>query len=244
MLKVSAILSVMVLAAGIVLLAGGKYPAFDERGLHLAKLPAGFVSDMVDMKAGLETTLAKWTGRAGELLAGLAAKEPDVASNVSPGITAVAATQQQIIARLDALAATVDTLQVRLDRQQAAQVTSSVTQQAEQALQLKAVTAQLVELQQQTAAEPVAGESRRTPTPETGDWVVNVASSSREGPIKALQHKLRQQDIRTELQRMDVQGKPRYRLRVTGFSSGGEARRYANRLQQHADLKGAWASKR
>ncbi len=229
------------------------YPAIDERGLYLAELPAGLVTEMTDATAGIQVTFTQWIARVGELFSGLASTESEGALIVSPDMDAVAARQAQIIARLDALAATVTALQVRFDRQQAAQVTGSVTRQAAQALQLKALKAQLVELQQQTAASPAApaqpaGQSRGTladtQTPETGDWVVNVASSSREGPIKALQHKLRQQDIHTELQRTDVQGKPRYRLRVTGFSSGGEARRYAARLEQQADLQGAWISRR
>lgn len=253
MLRVSAMLSGLALLCSVALLASGKYPAIDERGLYLAELPAGLVTEMTDATAGIQVTFTQWIGRVGELIGGLASTESEGALIVSPDMDAVAARQAQIIARLDALAATVTALQVRFDRQQAEQVAGSVTQQAAQALQLEALKAQLVELQQQTAASPAtpaqpAGQSRGTladtPTPATGDWVVNVASSSREGPIKALQHKLRQQDIRTELQRTDVQGKPRYRLRVTGFSSGGEARRYAARLEQQADLQGAWVSKR
>ena len=158
----------------------------------------------------------------------------------------------QIIARLDALAATVDTLQLHIERAPAAQETTRMTQQVEQALQLEAVQAQRVELQQQTVADPVvpaqpAGQPRSEAGPQAqvaGDWVVNVASSSMEVPIRALQDRLGKQDIRTELQRTDVQGKPRYRLRVTGFSSASEAKRYAAGLVQQADMKGAWVSKR
>jgi cell division septation protein DedD len=253
MLKVSAILLMAVLVCCVALLASGKYPAIDERGLHLADLPAGLVTGMTDMKAGVQAMVAQWSDRAGELFAGLSTKEHYGALSVSPDIAGVAARQMQIMARLDALAATVDTLHVRLDHEQATQITNSVTQQAEHTLQLKAVQAQLVKLQRQTTADSSvsaqpAGQSRseaaHTQPPVSGDWVVNVASSSREVPIKALQDRLRQQDIRTELQRTDVQGKPRYRLRVTGFASANEARRYAARLVQQADLKGAWVSRR
>ena len=234
MLKVSAILVLATLVCGVALLASGRYPSIDERGLHLAELPAGLVTDMTDVKAGIEAVFAEMIDRTGELFTRPPSVEPEGAVVASSDIAAVAARQVQIIARLDALADTVDTLQLHIDHEQAAQVTTRVTQQAEQALRLKAVQAQLVELQQQTVADSgvavqPAGQSRRqaaaTQAPVSGDWVVNVASSSREVPSKALQDRLRQQEIRTELQRTDVQGKPRYRLRVTGFASSDEARR-------------------
>jgi hypothetical protein len=252
MLKVFVVLSGVALLCGVALLASGKYPAIDEGGLHLAELPAGLMNDIKDVQVGVQATAAEIIERTGELFTSPAAVEPAGAAVASSDIAAVAARQTQIIARLDALAATVDTLQFHIDHERAAQVTTRETQQAEQALQLEAVQAQLIELQQQTVADPVvpvqpAGPSRSeagTQAQVTGDWVVNVASSSREVPIRALQDRLGQQDIRTELQRTDVQGKPRYRLRVTGFSSANEARRYAAGLVQQADLKGAWVSKR
>ncbi|MGB5260875.1 MAG: SPOR domain-containing protein, partial [Gammaproteobacteria bacterium] len=247
------ILLCVVLACGGALLTSGKYPAIDERGLHLAPLPAELVNQMTGMQDALQTTLAQWIGRASELFSGLLSAQADRAPIAAADISAVAARQVQILVRLDALAATVDTLQGRLDRQQAARMTNSETRQADQALQMKAVQAQLAELQQAMAAAsampvPPVAPSRDTvadrPTTDTGEWVVNVASSSREASIKALQQKLEQQDIRTELLHTDVKGEPRFRLRVTGFTSSGEARRYATRLEQQADLKGAWASKR
>ncbi|MBT8116709.1 MAG: hypothetical protein KJO66_02665, partial [Gammaproteobacteria bacterium] len=119
MLRVSAMLSGLVLLCGVALLAGGKYPAIDERGLYLAELPAGLVTEMTDAMAGIQVMFTQWIARVGELFSGLASRESEGALIASPDMNAVAARQAQIIARLDALAATVTALQVRFDRQQA-----------------------------------------------------------------------------------------------------------------------------
>jgi hypothetical protein len=253
MLRVSAILLSVALLGGAALFAAGKYPAIDERGLHLAALPAGLVTGIADRRDALVTTLAQWTGQASEWLSGLWSINADRAPIAASDVAAVAARQVQILIRLDALDATVDTLQGRLDSQQTARVTNNDVRHNAQAAQLKDLQAQLAGLRQSMAdtpalPAPLAGQSRDTTVKgqatETGDWVLNVASSSREASIKALQQKLEQQDIRTELLRTDVKGAPRYRLRVTGFASSGEAKRYATRLEQRAEIKGAWASRR
>ncbi|MDX1698224.1 MAG: SPOR domain-containing protein, partial [Thiohalobacterales bacterium] len=90
--------------------------------------------------------------------------------------------------------------------------------------------------------QPASSGAGRTPV--EGDWVVNVASSSQEDPIRAMQADLLKRDIRTELLRLEAGGKPRYRLRVTGFASSGEAKRYAESLAEKANIKGAWAGRR
>ena len=166
--------------------------------------------------------------------------------------------QQQIILRMEALAAAVESLQQGFERDRADRLANSYANRTEQDLQLQAVQAQIAGLQLQvadntrvTAVVPVAPKTVETkavgtkqPPPTSGDWVVNVASSSKQDAIKALQDRLKQQEIHTELQRTDVQGKTRYRLRVTGFTTGAEARQYAARLAEQADLQGAWASRR
>lgn len=252
MLKVAGVLLAMLVLATAMLLANGQYPAIDERGLHLVDLPAGFADELVDMKNTTQTRLAQWIDQAGIWLTGLLPAQSPAAPTAATDMTGITRHQAEIMARLDSLSTTVEALQTRLDQAQPTQVTDSVTRQAEQALQLKAVQAQLARLQQQMAPQPTVPSKplRQTKSkttdpvrPASGDWVVNVASSSRQKAIKALQDRLQQQDIHTELQRTDVQGKPRYRLRVTGFTTGAEARQYAARLAEQADLQGAWVSK-
>jgi cell division septation protein DedD len=77
-----------------------------------------------------------------------------------------------------------------------------------------------------------------------GGWVVNVASSSQEDSIRQLQVKLKNSGVDTVMQRIGSKGEPRYRLRVTGFATSGEAKRYAAGLAQKSGINGAWASKR
>ena len=253
MLKVAGALLAVLLLGMAVLIANGQYPAIDERGLHLADLPAGFADELIDMKNSTQTRLAQWFDQAGIWLTGLLPAQSPTAPIAATDMTGITRQQAEIMARLDSLSTTVEALQTRLDQAQATQVNDSVTRQAEQTLQLKAVQAQLAALQQQMAPQPaVPGKSPRQTRsgtsdpvrPAGGDWVVNVASSSRQDAIMALQDRLRQQEILTELQHTDVQGKSRYRLRVTGFTSGAEARQYAARLAEQADLQDAWASKR
>ena len=253
MLKVVGALAAVLLLGMAILIAKGQYPAVDERGLHLADLPAGFGEELVELKHATQTRLAQWVDQAGIWLIGLVPAQSPPVPVAATDMTGISRQQAKIMAQLDSLSNTVEALQTRLDQAQATQVNDSVTRQAEQTLQLKALQAQLAALQQQMAAQPAAPSKPPKQTksktidpvrPADGDWVVNVASSSKQDAIKALQDRLQQQEIHTELQHTKVQGKSRYRLRVTGFTTGAEARQYAARLAEQADLQGAWVSKR
>ena len=77
-----------------------------------------------------------------------------------------------------------------------------------------------------------------------GDWVVNVVSAGQAEPVRQLLLKLQTSGIQAEIQEADVKGKTRYRLRVTGFTSRDEARKYAVNFDGTFGLKDPWVSRR
>jgi cell division septation protein DedD len=300
MLRVLSVLLFSGLVTGSVLLANGKYPALDERGLYLAELPASMPDWMVSIGTGVHDKALQWQQEIKALLTAKPATSPPTLPYDAAVVEDLAAWQQQLTTRLNELADSIDTLQLRFEQAQAERAVGSMVLQTGQARQLEALASQLAGLQKQVTGThrekprpPVSrnnqpGSRKQSaakaaavppkPAPETvakrqppasrpiaqkapaagsaadpepaaatagsGGWVVNVASSSQHAAIEALQRKLRQQDIQTELQRLDGSGASRYRLRVTGFTSHGEARRYASRLAQKAGIEGAWVSKR
>lgn len=285
MRKVVTVLLLVTLVTVAILLSAGRYPAVDERGLHLAGIPAEIYDDIAATGVGIQEHLLQWREQIGAQFSGIspaAVAEPYAGSADS---AALQQRQQQIIVRLDTLARAVATLETRLESERVERVADSVTLQAEQFLQLEAVEMQLSGLQQQVASkrlekqpapavkppkkaavkqtgtvpsqEIVAGKPAGiTPPPDKAaekpagktspqaNWVVNVASSSQQAAIKRLQKKLQGKNIHTELQQVKGSNGARYRLRVTGFTTGGEARRYAGELARNAGIKGAWASRR
>jgi cell division septation protein DedD len=285
MKKVMTILMLMILVGAAALITAGRYPAADERGLHLAEIPAEIFDDIAAAGSVIQERLLQWRGQIGALFSGSSQAVADMPRAGSSDLAALERRQQQIIARLDSLSNAVATLESHLASERVERVADSVTQQAEQFLQLEAMEMQLSGLQQQVdmnrtvkqrapvgkRPEKVAVKSPRTmpsqekvadkppaitPLPEKAaekqagmmppqaDWVVNVASSSQQAAIERLQRKLQGKDIHTELQQVKGSTGPRYRLRVTGFATGGEARRYAAELARNAGIEGAWASRR
>ena len=87
-------------------------------------------------------------------------------------------------------------------------------------------------------------QSKSDAVPASGGWVVNVANSEHIGTIEKLKKKMREHGIRAETQEVIIGGKPRYRLRIPGFSTSDEAREYARDLDGDLGLKGPWVSKR
>ena len=85
-----------------------------------------------------------------------------------------------------------------------------------------------------TTAQAVAGE----------EWVVNVASSSQEQAMLELAAKLKEQGIPVERQTLTIEGDLMYRLRVPGFDTSDEARRYARRLDKEFGIRGGWVSRK
>jgi cell division septation protein DedD len=285
MKKVVTVLLLVTLVAVAILLSAGRYPAVDERGLHLAVIPAEVFDEIAATGAGIEDRLLQWREQLGALFFDSSSAVVGTPHAGSADFADLEVQQQQIIARLDTLSDAVAALETRLESERVERVADSVTLQAEQFLQLEAMEMQLSGLQQQfdrkraviptaTASkapnktavkqagtgpsqEKVAGKPAGiTPPPAKvaekpagntstqAGWVVNVASSSQQAAIKRLQKKLQGKNIHTELQQVKGTNGPRYRLRVTGFATGGEARRYAGELARNAGIKGAWASRR
>jgi hypothetical protein len=89
-----------------------------------------------------------------------------------------------------------------------------------------------------------ATQSTAGSMPATGGWVVNVASSEHLEPVEKLRDKLGKLGMQAEIQEVAIGGNIRYRLRIPGFSSSTEARKYAHALDGEFGLKGPWISSR
>ncbi|MEZ5542609.1 MAG: SPOR domain-containing protein [Pseudomonadota bacterium] len=76
------------------------------------------------------------------------------------------------------------------------------------------------------------------------EWVVNVAAFANEQSTAALADRLRNQGISVERQVVKIDGGQIYRLRVPGFASSTDARRYAREIDAQYGLKGAWISRK
>lgn len=94
------------------------------------------------------------------------------------------------------------------------------------------------------AAVPPATGTGSESTVTGEEWVVNVASSSREAAMVELAAKLKAQGIPVERQTLTIEGDLMYRLRVPGFTTSGDARQYAAQLDKTHGLRGAWISRR
>ncbi len=148
--------------------------------------------------------------------------------------TAIASLRQEQRASLDALEAKVKSRQQQFAGE-SGKTTGTVAPPAVQAAsQAKVTPAARVPAVQDTPGLAVAGE----------EWVVNVASSSREQPMLDLAEKLKEQGIPAERQTLTIEGELMYRLRVPGFATSGEARRYASKLEEKFGLRGPWVSRK
>ncbi|MGB5540667.1 MAG: SPOR domain-containing protein [Gammaproteobacteria bacterium] len=96
---------------------------------------------------------------------------------------------------------------------------------------------------QATPAKPAARDTTAQAVADE-EWVVNVASSSQEQAMLELAAKLKEQGIPVERQTLTIEGDLMYRLRVPGFTTSDEARRYARRLDKEFGLRGPWVSRK
>jgi cell division septation protein DedD len=96
------------------------------------------------------------------------------------------------------------------------------------------------------AAQPAA----TTPAPAaaaastTGDWVVNLASYTYESMARKKLAVFQSKGVNGEIERITVNDKPLYRIRVTGFESSRAARASIPDLQETLGLEGAWIARR
>jgi len=98
-----------------------------------------------------------------------------------------------------------------------------------------------------TLGVPAKAAATQSETPQAvagSDWVVNIASSSHGQAMQDLAAKLREQGIPVERHTLTIEGDLMYRLRVPGFATSGEARRYAEKLDKEFGLRGGWVSRK
>jgi cell division septation protein DedD len=78
----------------------------------------------------------------------------------------------------------------------------------------------------------------------TGDWVVNLASYTYESMARKKLAAFQAKGVNGEIERITVNDKPLYRIRVTGFESSRAARASIPDLQETLGLEGAWIARR
>ena len=101
------------------------------------------------------------------------------------------------------------------------------------------------------AAEPVTSTTapaeavqQITPAVKTGDWVVNLASYTRESTASRMLTRFRDKGVDAELVTVMINDKPMHRLRVSGFASSRAAKARIKSLEQQLDLEGVWISRK
>lgn len=179
--------------------------------------------------------------------------------------------QLQINVRLDKLESDIAALAEDNSRQWVANEAVLGAMRGQQHSEQALVASSIDALQKQVAALPVAaalpevsadspvvavtevsaGSSVTSSAPKPvmqpggdGDWTVNLASFSREEQAGKLLGTLKRAGIQAEQQTTSLNGNTRYRLRVTGFSSRDEAKRYADKLDKGLGLGDPWVSHR
>jgi len=200
-------------------------------------------------------------------LTGLARAPADETQPAAPGLADQASDarlreiqqiQLQITARLGELESDIATLADDNSRQwvtnEAALDDIREQQRTEQAL----VASRLAAIQQQLATLPVAVTAPEVPADSPavseiksgaqsggeGGWAVNLASFRGEKQAGDLLETLKRAGIPVEQQTTSLNGDTRYRLRVTGFATREEAKRYASKLDKGLGLGDLWVSRR
>jgi hypothetical protein len=90
-------------------------------------------------------------------------------------------------------------------------------------------------------------EAASAPAPHSkpeGQWVVNLASYTRESTAQRMLEVFRDKGVEAEIISITVNDKPMVRIRTTGYRSASEARDWVALLEERLDLDGVWISKR
>jgi DedD protein len=93
------------------------------------------------------------------------------------------------------------------------------------------------------AAEPGAatgapGDSQPTTSGPLGDWVVQMGSFSSEQNALRLRDRLREAKFVTQVEKVQINGKAHFRVRVGPYLERADAERDQKKLAQSFDLKG------
>jgi cell division septation protein DedD len=90
-------------------------------------------------------------------------------------------------------------------------------------------------------AEPSPAAAATAPA---GDWVVNLASYTYKSTAQRKLALFQSKGVTGEIERVVINDKPLYRIRVTGFESSRSARASIPELQETLGLEGAWIARR
>jgi cell division septation protein DedD len=141
-----------------------------------------------------------------------------------------------------------------IDAQHAALPDNPPAAQAEAATMVAAVadsgTATTVkESPADDAAEIIPAAEFETVTPmatvvKTGNWVINLASYTRESMANRKLALFQQQGVDAEVFEVAINDKPMYRIRLAGFESRRAAQAEVKPVEQLLGLEGVWVSKR
>jgi cell division septation protein DedD len=95
-------------------------------------------------------------------------------------------------------------------------------------------------------AEPVPAAVAPSPAAAApgGDWVVNLASYTYETTARKKLAEFQAKGVIGDIERITVNDKPLYRIRVTGFESSRSARASIPALEETLGLEGAWIARR
>ncbi len=101
-----------------------------------------------------------------------------------------------------------------------------------------------------SASEPAVAETQEVPTPSRGEtmdapgeWGINLRSYATHALAEKGRQQLLEEDIETVIREADVSGKTWYRLRLEGFGSSAEAKRFINNRLAENGFSGAWISR-
>lgn len=92
--------------------------------------------------------------------------------------------------------------------------------------------------------DPAGSERPAVGVDNMGPWVINLVSSPSKADADRLEEKARSSDIQTQQQQVTVKGKQYWRVQISGFSTAGEARTYADTAMERLGLKDVWIMKR
>ena len=219
--------------AGMVLLASGKVPMLDDRGVYLADIPDGLVDDLVSIKLSVEDAYIQLSARIAPAFDALTTSAT-TDSAVQPA-TAPGERQQALLARLAALE-----LQLSQLQDPAVPVPVETLQHRQDGLEhrLDAMQAQLDAIASRPVPAVAAPQSATS-----GEWVVNLASSGHKDRLQELQRNLQAAGVDTQVISLEQDSGTRYRLQAVGYASSGAAKRAAGELSREHDLPGAWAAR-
>ena len=91
---------------------------------------------------------------------------------------------------------------------------------------------------------PAAAVEQAATTVKTGDWVVNLASYTRESTASRMLTRFRDKGVDVELVTVMINDEPMHRLRISGFTSSRAAKARIGPLEQQLGLDGVWISRK